>query len=291
MADHESGRGGCRQGCSQEFKVSNFLLEYDRPHHFVQFQCGKQIPYLVWRVLWALYHVVWIILTGVYSWQWAGPDPNQQVKWFIYLTDWCYFMLTMSTLLDMGCVVYSRAKRTDICQGLAFTNPWYFKFNWVVFNVANTCSITVSILYWGLLYSSSEVMTAVNIETHALNAVYVIMNLFVTGMPVRILHLWHSMVYALVYVLFSLFYTLGGGTNHVDKNYVYSVLDWKGSTGFTLGISIAVTFVAMPLVHCLCYGMYRLRRVVCCCDDEHVIDTKEVELAYQDNPSYTADTR
>ncbi|OWF50346.1 Protein rolling stone [Mizuhopecten yessoensis] len=132
-------------------------------------------------------------------------------------------------------------------------------------------------------------MTAVNIETHALNAVYVILNLFVTGLPVRILHFWHSMVYAFVYVLFSLFYTLGGGTNEANKNYVYSVLDWKGSTGFTVGISIAVIFVAMPLVHCVCYGIYRLRRAICCHGDGHMIDSKEVELAYRDNPSYTAD--
>lgn len=64
-----------------------------------------------------MYHVVWIILTGVYSWQWAGDDPEQQVKWFIFLTDWCYFVLTVSTLVDAACVVYIFFCRVDIKNG------------------------------------------------------------------------------------------------------------------------------------------------------------------------------
>jgi len=81
-------------------------------------QCGSSVlAYWFWRLFWALYHVVWIILSGVYSWQWAGHDPAQQIKWFIYLTDWCYFMLTVSTLIDFVCVSYVNWTDKDIKYG------------------------------------------------------------------------------------------------------------------------------------------------------------------------------
>ena len=85
---------------------------------------------MCWRIFWALYHLAWIVLTGVYSYQWAGHDPDQQIKWFIYLTDWAYFVLTMSTLIDAVCVVFISIKRDDIIQG-----KFISVFNIVLLNV------------------------------------------------------------------------------------------------------------------------------------------------------------
>lgn len=31
--------------------------------------------------------------------------------------------------------------------------PWYLKVDWVFFNVSNTISILISIMYWGLIYT------------------------------------------------------------------------------------------------------------------------------------------
>ena len=108
-------------------------------------------------------------------------------------------------------------------------------------------------------------MTAVNIATHALNAVYVITNVLLTGVPVRALHFFHGIVYAVTYVLFTLFYYLAGGTNEKEKPYVYSVIDWR-STGFTIGLSIGVSLVAVPLCHIFFWGLYHIRLLMfgCC---------------------------
>ncbi|KAK3102035.1 hypothetical protein FSP39_008269 [Pinctada imbricata] len=221
-------------------------------------QFGLPIPYLIWRIFWALYHVVWIILSGVYSWQWAGHDPAQQIKWFIYLTDWCYFVLTVATLVDAVSVVYVLVRRKDISKGECETMSWYLQVNWVLFNVANSSALLVSLLYWGLIYGPNENMTAVNIETHALNSVYVIINVLVTAVPIRLYHFFHGVIYAITYVLFTLIYYLAGGTNEDGKPYVYSTIDWR-DTGFTVGLSLAVTFVAMPVVHTIFWALYKLR--------------------------------
>ena len=102
--------------------------------YFSWFQCGCHKLYVCWRIFWAVYHLVWIVLTGVYSYQWAGHDPDQQIKWFIYLTDWAYFVLTFSTLIDAVCVVFISIKRDDIIQG-----KFNSVFNIVLLNVIYNC--------------------------------------------------------------------------------------------------------------------------------------------------------
>ena len=60
--------------------------------------------------------MAWIIHSGVAADEWA-PDPSQEVKWFIFLTNWAYFTLTTSTLVDAMVVLYVRLKRRDIIKG------------------------------------------------------------------------------------------------------------------------------------------------------------------------------
>jgi len=45
--------------------------------------------------------------------------------------------------------------------GLTLNTPWYLKANWVLFNIGNAASITVSLLYWTLLYSSKYINTII----------------------------------------------------------------------------------------------------------------------------------
>ncbi|VDI56778.1 Hypothetical predicted protein [Mytilus galloprovincialis] len=266
------------------FLLSEFKLDYSKPNDFIKFQCGYHKLYLGWRIFWALYHLVWIILTGVYSYQWAGDDPAQQVKWFIYVTNWAYFVLTFSTIIDAICVVYIAVKRDDILLGACSEIPWYLKVDWVFFNVSNSASILVTMLYWGLIYSSSSTQTAVNIETHGLNMVYVLVNLFLTGIPVRFYHLFHPMVFGAAYVVFSIIYKILGGTNAQEKSYIYSSFDWS-NTGYTTGLSLITVLVAIPICHIILFLLFLLRIFVNkkCCSRTEIQNT----ATSVDNKSYS----
>ncbi|KAL3853150.1 hypothetical protein ACJMK2_016716 [Sinanodonta woodiana] len=246
----------------EEFRLKNFLLDYNWPQHFVQLQCGSIKGYLGWRVLSCLYHVVWIIITGAYSWQFAGPDPNQQVKWFIYLTDWAYFILTMATLLDCVVVAYVFIARKDIVEGKMTTMTWYLKADWVMFEMSNAANFMITILFWSLIYKGDYPTNAVIIETHALNSVYVILNLFFTRVPVRIYHVFHSMLFALVYVLFSVVYYASGGKNYHDQPYIYPVVDWGGNPEWAAFYSLMALFIGLPVCHLICYAVYVVRLVI-----------------------------
>ncbi|XP_071180533.1 protein rolling stone-like isoform X2 [Mytilus edulis] len=234
-------------GWKDYFLLNEFKLDYSKPNDFIKFQCGYHKLYLGWRIFWALYHLVWIILTGVYSYQWAGDDPAQQVKWFIYATNWTYFVLTFSTIIDAICVVYIAVKRDDIFLG-------------------------------------SSTTTAVDIETHGLNAVYVLVNLFLTGIPVRFYHLFHSMILGTAYIVFSVIYKVLGGTNTQEKPYIYPSFDWS-NTGYTSGLSLIIVLIAIPICHIILFLLYLLRIFVnkkCCCHTEIQNEATSV-----DNKSYS----
>lgn len=102
-------------------------------------------------------------------------------------------------------------------------------------------------------------MTVIDGFTHGVNAVYVMVNLGVTSVPVRFYHFFHGVLFGIAYVIFTVIYYAAGGTNHQDKSYVYSVLDWS-DPGTTIAYSAASVLVAIPLCHFLLYGIYALRR-------------------------------
>ena len=77
-------------------------------------------------------------------------------------------------------------------------------------------------------------------------------------MPIQLLHLWFAVIYGLVYSLFTLFYYLAGGTNHDGNPYIYSVIDWR-SAGWAVLYCFIVIFIAMPVVHLVCFIIHFLK--------------------------------
>ena len=67
-----------------------------------QWRCHPSV-YVVYRCVVALYFTVWIILSGVLEYGWTASD-DQRIKWFIYLTNWSYFLLTVSVLFQAAVV-------------------------------------------------------------------------------------------------------------------------------------------------------------------------------------------
>ena len=108
------------------------------------------------------------------------------------------------------------------------------------------------------LISASKPMTSVNIATHVINSFYVILNISVTGMPKRILHVWFSVIFGMIYALFTVFYYWAGGTNHNGNPYVYTVLDWR-KPGSAILYCALVFFVFVPVTHLILYGIHRLK--------------------------------
>ena len=78
-----------------------------------------------------------------------------------------------------------------------------------------------------------------------------------TAMPVRMVHVWHSLVYVLLYVLFSFVYPRAGGTDSRGDPFIYSQLDWNKPA--TAAIYSALGLAGMLAVWVFIYVLYTIR--------------------------------
>ena len=139
---------------------------------------------------------------------------------------------------------------------------WYQKVQWVLFSIGAEAAILVTILYWSLLYRGGNV-SQINLVTHTLNGVMALLDMAITGIPVRILHVVYPLIFCGSYSVFTGVYYGAGGVGIVaNQTYIYPALDYESSPGFASGLIIAVNFVACPLIHLLFWGLYLAREGV-----------------------------
>ena len=96
-------------------------------------------------------------------------------------------------------------------------------------------------------------------HTHATNSIYVLLDLFVTAMPIRLLHFYFGAIYAVLYITFSSVYTLSGGSNYSNQPYIYRFLDWVNQPDRAAIYSMGSLFLAAPGVWFLQFCLYQLR--------------------------------
>ena len=83
---------------------------------------------------------------------------------------------------------------------------------------------------------------------------------------------WLSVLYALAYMLFNLFYTIGGGTSK-GRPYIYSILDWKGEPELASIVSFLIVFFAFPAVFFACRCLAQQRSKLSCHPPAHLAHT------------------
>ncbi|XP_041349769.1 protein rolling stone-like isoform X1 [Gigantopelta aegis] len=196
-----------------------------------------------------------------FDWHYRMCNTAKSRKWFIYLTNWSYFCLTLDALLEFIAVVFVRRTRPDILSGDCTVTPWYLKVVWFVYNLSSCSAVLVTSLYWSLLHKPGEHITITTLIEHALNGVYVILNLPVTAVPFKIYHMYQTMIFGVVYITFTIVYQALGGTNRHDKPYIYPQIDWN-HPGTAAMFSAGSTFVAIPLIHSLLYLLCLARTAV-----------------------------
>ncbi|BFZ10380.1 hypothetical protein BsWGS_13419 [Bradybaena similaris] len=278
----------------EEFRLTKFGLAYPDPDVFVRSQWHQsRWFYLIWRLFWFLWHVGWIIASGITTRNSKARFPEEGAKWFIYFTNMTLLLTTLTSTADLTTVLYVIALRGGtvldlprtiqkqctavssqdgssldeeiifrgqftVDKGLKMhTSTWYLKLLWLMYNVISSCNIVITVVYWVVGYhaASSDV---VSVEVHTINTAFIILNLMVTAMPVHMLHFIYPTIYAALYCLFNYIYTAAGGTDLSGRAFIYSFIDWgkpfPTAVVVTLGILLAV-----PVGHVLLFAIYTLR--------------------------------
>ena len=244
---------------------------------------------LIVRLVLTAFCVVCLICSGF-------QDSNGETKWFIYLTNWSFTILTVSFILLSSlsaCDVYrewnNRFQQTENHQGQYGTfedeeparmnlaseveatvgvkkpavikpaaSRWYHQILWLLYNVSFCVGIFVTVCYWSFV--SEGTPKFLDVSTHALNSVFILVEVILGRVPIRLLHVVYTMIYLSVYVIFTVIYWKAGGRNAKDEPYIYEILDYENkNAGSLVASGLSMLLIGVPVCQLFLFGLYKLR--------------------------------
>lgn len=135
---------------------------------------------------------------------------------------------------------------------------WLTKLVWILYNIASSACLVVTLGFWILLYPHLDIHTGkdllINIQLHGITSVIIMLEICVTAIPIRLPHMVFTLAYGALYFIFS------GVYYAVDHRHVLypNIIDWS-KPGVTMIVFVVAAFVALPLIQLFLFGLYRLR--------------------------------
>ena len=95
------------------------------------------------------------------------------------------------------------------------------------------------------------------VHLHIVNSLYVVCDLLLSAVPIRLYHVTYTVLYGAAYTWFVIVYKMAGGTAAHDQTFIYWILDWdrpvRASFFSLLGLASVVP------VHLLIFTVYKWR--------------------------------
>ena len=137
--------------------------------------------------------------------------------------------------------------------------PW--KISWFLYVISANNSLLITVGYWTLriLFEVDEPIDGNNITKHSLNSVFMVIDTFLSSIPVHLFHSVYPLLYVIVYIAFTVVYWKLGGTNYEGQPYIYKLLDYsnfEASTGCIITFSL---LLVQPVLQLMLFGLVRLR--------------------------------
>ncbi|XP_035677658.1 protein rolling stone-like [Branchiostoma floridae] len=281
--------------CREEFSLAALRLHHRDRSVFSRSPWWRgQVGFLVYRSLMTALTLAILVFLLIYHYHIQGrSDP-----WPIYLTNWSFTVLTAHMAMALVvCVVdfvseqgagpttmatsSENTTNRDIAtveEAVQLTDiehvgddeneetiqdssglHWYHKAHWILHNTSITAAFFVTTLYWTLDRGTVSVSS---IFEHVVNSIIALLDLSVSGTPVRILNAIYPVAYAAAYAVFYVVYWAAGGKGRDGATALYAVMDFGKDPGMAAVFLVVFVFVASPVFHLLAYGLYRLRELV-----------------------------
>lgn len=235
-----------------------------------------------------LYFLVWLTIIIYHA------LDSIKFKYFIFLTHWgfiiwnCYLVISTITVT----VAALRKESTFIDTQQKFQNPEkgnlenstpsqpmatcfrekvcskldiMHKIQWGLFLIGGEHALIITTLYWSFYTKSSpghNLYSLDSLNLHMINGIFAVLDLWLSGVPVRMCHAVYSIGFGCAYILFTVVYYVAGGEDPEGHRYIYPFLDYGSNMQrvVALGASCAVFFVG--LVHILFFLQYTLRKYI-----------------------------
>ena len=129
------------------------------------------------------------------------------------------------------------------------------KIQWFLFNITANINFIVTIIYWSVLYRSSRGLTFEDFNFHATPCILTTLDLCVTALPVRLLHVVYPAGFGIAYVTMTLIFWAAGGT---PNRPIYPFLDYENKPGVAAGLICGIGALIVVL-HGGLWIVYKLR--------------------------------
>ncbi|XP_048252708.1 uncharacterized protein LOC125380963 [Haliotis rufescens] len=129
--------------------------------------------------------------------------------------------------------------------------------SWIFANVVFVFVIVVTAVYYTAICPKDVTCGRYfNINVHALNTVFIIVDVVISARPVRMCHVVYPFIIGFIYVMFSVFFWASDHTHVIYR----VVLNWN-KPGMTAGVLIGAS-IGIVLLHALHLGIYKLKLYV-----------------------------
>ena len=138
---------------------------------------------------------------------------------------------------------------------------WFHRALWVIYNIAAVAGILVTLSFWTLIYASFGLRgpSAISVIFHAVNSIVMVGDTMLSSVPVRLFHFIYPMLYSVAYIVFTVIYWACGGTNSFGMPFIYPQTDYTGRPVYSAVSLVCLVLIALPLCHCLVFGLCCLR--------------------------------
>ena len=126
----------------------------------------------------------------------------------IYVTN---INLTITTIVALLIAILNTIY---FCDGFKIKSgtPFWLKIYWVLWNQSTAFALAIDVFYWSILYNGEGINLA-EIVLHITNCLVLILDLFVVRNPPRFSLVIYACAIEIIYVFFTLVYTVNGGLN------------------------------------------------------------------------------
>ena len=252
-----------------------------------------QVLYLLYRWAVMLYTLVWLAITITHA------TNSIRFKYLIFLTHWGF--LAWNSYMVLSVITVTAAALKALCGGDVASyakhdclNPEKFstsskgsegdagccktkqdpsilpleaafKVQWALFLVGGEYAVVISILYWAFYTdpnSHHNLYSLDSLNLHMINGVLAVLELWLSGIPVRICHAVYSMAFGCVYVLFTGLYYAAGGRGEDGNKYIYPFLDYDSNAEAAIALAVGCVVFLVGGIHIVFFLQYKGRKCI-----------------------------
>lgn len=257
----------------KEWKLSNLKWEYSKWQAFVtsQWQIATEADtcFFVYRT----FHLVAFITIALVYASLSYKSLEISLRALAYFTMWSYIVCVLNSFYAFMCVTtYKFCRKSEVRLGCSDEGQLsvMLKIYWVLNNIALDTAFATTILYFiGKTFSCKVQHPVYADAAHFWNSILMLMDLFVAQVPIRLVHVYVSVLFGVGYTVFTYVYYYCGGLSIRGTHNIYPLLDWKYNIDKTmlavfggLGFLIVFRFVIYGLhdLRCWIYGRYYMQR-------------------------------